>query len=90
MKTAPHWPDFSKLKFLQPRKDVVYRDNKGYNLHVDYLPWAPQTPFVVRRYRISASQNFDLVDEHVASGNTLDLSNALEPSSVELIVLQRH
>jgi xylan 1,4-beta-xylosidase len=90
MKTAPPFPDFSKLKSLPARKDVVYRDNKGYSLHVDNLPWGLQTAFLIRRYRISASQNFDLVDEHVSSGNTLDLSNVLEPSTIELIVLQKH
>jgi xylan 1,4-beta-xylosidase len=89
-KNAPPMPDFSKVKMLPPRKDVVYRDNKGYNLHVDNLPWGLQTSFLVRRYRVSANQNLDLVDEHVSSGNSLDLSNSLEPSTMELIVLQKH
>jgi hypothetical protein len=75
------------VKFLPARKDVVYRDNAGYNLRVDGLPWAHG--FTVKRYRISATQNLDLVDEHVATGNILELSNALAPDTLELLVLQR-
>ena len=87
LKAGGAMPDFSKVKFLPARKDVVYRDNAGYNLRVDGLPWAHG--FTVKRYRISATQNLDLVDEHVASGNVLELSNALAPDTLELLVLQR-
>jgi xylan 1,4-beta-xylosidase len=89
LKAGPALPDFSKIKFLPGRKDIVYRDNAGYNLQIDNLPqWGP-TGFVVKRYRISATESLDLVDQHVSAGNSVELSNALAPGTVELIVLQR-
>jgi xylan 1,4-beta-xylosidase len=88
LKAGPALPDFSKVKFLPARKDVVYHDNLGYNLRIDNLPWG-QAGFVMKRYRISATQNLDLLDEHATTGSTVDLSNALAPDTLELIVLQR-
>ncbi|HEY0702135.1 MAG TPA: hypothetical protein VGD60_05150 [Candidatus Acidoferrales bacterium] len=79
-------PDFSKMKLLAPRTDIVYKDNAGYNLTIDNLPWAAKK-FRVRRYRISATQDLDLVEDKTATGATLNISTALPPESVELIVL---
>jgi len=55
-KTGPPFPDFSKLKFLPPRTDIVYRDNAGYHLTTSNLPWG-NDEFTVQCYRISKTQN---------------------------------
>src|SRR5580692_4535149 len=88
LKALPALPDSSKLKFLPPRTDIVYRDNAGYNLTITNLPWGAKT-FNVKRYRISETQNLDLVEEKSGAGGTLNLSVALAPDAVELIVLER-
>jgi xylan 1,4-beta-xylosidase len=88
LKALPPLPDSSKLKLLPPRKDIVYRDNAGYNLTITNLPWGQKT-FSAKRYRISETQNLDLVEEKSGAGGTLNLSSPLAPDAVELIVLQR-
>jgi hypothetical protein len=88
LKASPPMPDFSKIKFLPLRTDIVYRDNAGYNLTINNLPWG-KTAFGVKRYRISQTQNLELVEEKSGAGATLNLSNPLAPDAVELIVLQR-
>jgi hypothetical protein len=85
---GPPLPDFSTVKFLPPRTDVVYRNNSGYNLTVRNLPWG-HSPFTIKRFRISKSQNLDLVEEKSGSGSILYLANPLIPGTVELIVVQR-
>ncbi len=86
-KAAPPMPDMSKVKFLPVRTDIVYRDNRGYNLTVRNLPWGSAV-FSVKRYRISKTQNLELVGEKPAKGDSLNLSNALAPDALELIVLR--
>ena len=81
-------PDFSKVKFLPPRTDIVYRNNAGYNLTISNLPWGNDA-FTIKRYRISKSENFELVEEKSGAGGSLKLGNSLAPDAVELIVLQR-
>jgi len=88
LKSAPV-PDFSKFKFLPHRTDIVYRDNAGYNLTISNLGWGDKT-FRVKRYRISQTQNLDLVDEKSAVGDSLNLASPLAPDALELIVLQRN
>jgi hypothetical protein len=88
LKALPPLPDSSKLKFLPPRTDIVYRDNAGYNLTITNLPWS-EKPFSAKRYRISETQNLDLVEEKSAAGGTVNLSSSLAPDAVELLVLQR-
>ena len=88
LKASPPQPDSSKLKLLPPRTDIIYRDNAGYNLTIDNLPWG-KAAFSVKRYRISKTQNLDLVEERSSEGPTFSLSEALAPNAVELIVLQR-
>jgi xylan 1,4-beta-xylosidase len=87
LKNAGPLPDFSHYKVLPPRRDIVYRDNAGYNLTINNLPWGQQ-PFIVKRYRISKQYNLDLVEEKSASGDKLEIANALAPDAVELIVLR--
>jgi hypothetical protein len=88
IKAGPAPPDFSKVKFLPARKGVLSHDNAGYTLQIDGLPWGVKG-FTVKRYRISATQNLDLIDEHAGSGISVQLSIALAPDTLELIVLQR-
>jgi hypothetical protein len=88
VKTLPPGLDFSKLKFLPRRTDIVYRDNAGYHLTIDHLPWG-DAAFRIRRYRISKTQNLALVEEKQSSGASLTLSNALRPDAVELLILER-
>ena len=81
-------PDMSKVKFLPPRTDIVYRDNLGYNLTISNLPWG-KSAFSIKRYRISRTQNLDLVEERSGKDGALNLSNPFEPNTLELIVLTR-
>ena len=93
-KTSPPMPDMSKVKFLPPRTGIVYRNNSGYNLAIKNLPWGA-APFGMKRYRISKTQNLDLVQNvdlvEAGSGKdgVLNLSNSFSPDTVELIVLTR-
>jgi len=87
-KALPPWLDFSKMRFLPRRTDIVYRDNAGYSLTIDNLPWGKK-PFTVKRYRIDGTRNLDLMEEKSGVGGSLKLSNPLAPDAVELIVLKR-
>jgi hypothetical protein len=81
-RVAPNAPPFNN------RTDIVYHDNGGYNLSIENLPWG-KAPFTLKRYRISARQSLDPVEERSASGASLTLSNPLPVDNVELITLQR-
>jgi len=73
---------------LPQRTGIVYHDNAGYNLTVDNLPWG-KAAFTVKRYRLSKTQNLELVEQTAGSGGSLKLSQAFAPDTVELIVLNR-
>ncbi|MFZ3216128.1 MAG: hypothetical protein WA192_08725 [Candidatus Acidiferrales bacterium] len=87
VKASPPQPDWSAFKTLPPRKDIVYRDNSGYDLTINNLPWGA-APFNMKRYRISKTQNLELVEERSAMGNSVRLANSLPPDGLELIVLK--
>jgi xylan 1,4-beta-xylosidase len=87
LKSVP-LPDFSKFKTLPRRTDITYHDNAGYDLTIDNLPWGKKQ-FNVKRYRISETQNLELVEDKQSAGGKLRLSSPLAPESVELIVLQQ-
>jgi hypothetical protein len=76
------------MKPLPPRTDVVHRDNASYDLTIKNLPWGAKG-FSIKRYRISKTQNLDLVEEKSGAGGSLKLSNPLAPEALELIVLRR-
>jgi xylan 1,4-beta-xylosidase len=82
-------PDFSKFKMLPRRTDIVYRDNAGYDLTIDHLPWGEKS-YSVERYRISDTENLRLVGKMNASGETFRFASPMAPDAVELIVLQRN
>jgi xylan 1,4-beta-xylosidase len=88
LKTLPPALDFSKFQSLPRRTDTVYRNNSGYSLTIDNLPWGKKA-FSIKRYRIDKTKNLDMVEEKSDAGGSLKLSNALAPDSVEFIVLQR-
>jgi len=88
VKESPPPPDFSKFKLLPPRTDIPNRKIAGYDLTIDNLPWSKQG-FSVKRYRISETENLDLVEEKTGKGNRFTLSNPLAPDAVEMIVLRR-
>jgi hypothetical protein len=80
--------DFSKIKMLPRRTDVPRGSSSGYALSIDNLPWG-NSAFTIKRYEITKTQDFALVEERTAKGSKLELSNPLPPPGVELIVLQR-
>lgn len=86
-KSAP-LPDFSKFRFLPRRTDIVYRNNGGYDLMINHLPWGGKS-FHVRRYRISETEDLDLIDDKHSKGDSLKLQSPLAPDALELIVLTR-
>jgi len=72
---------------LQRRQGIVYSKNRGYDLTITNLPWK-DAAFSVKRYRLTRSEDFGLVEDEVRSGGKLQLSNPLPPPGLELIVLQ--
>ncbi len=78
----------SRKTFLPLRTNIVYRDNSGYNLAIDNLPWGNKA-FSLKRYRISKTQNLELVEEKSGSGGKLKLSHSLPADTIDLIVLER-
>jgi len=79
--------DFSNLKVL-PRRTEIPKNPSGYSLTIDHLPWG-STPFTMKRFRITGTEDFALVEEKNGKGGKLELSNPLSAPAVELIVLQR-
>ncbi len=75
-------PDFTKLKSLAVRKDISYRNNAGYSLDITNLPWGKKK-FTVKRYRLDATRNLELIDKKESSGSTLNMSSALAPEAIE-------
>jgi xylan 1,4-beta-xylosidase len=85
---APSQSDEHKYKLLPNRTDIVYRDNAGYCLTINNLPWG-KAAFTIKRYRISKTQRLELVEQKVGSGQSLMLSNAFPVDTLELLVLER-
>lgn len=81
--------DESHVKKLPNRVGISYHDNAGYSLAVSHLPWG-KNAFRIQRYRIDKNRNLELVEEKFGAGENVNLSNALVPDSVELIVVQRN
>jgi xylan 1,4-beta-xylosidase len=70
---------------LPVRRTLEYRDNGGYEATIT-LPTAKR--YRVKRYRISDSANFTLVDQTVQTGPNIHLQAALPPPGIELIVIE--
>jgi hypothetical protein len=81
-------------KYLHPRDDwdttlperrtLQYANNGGYDATVS-LPGPGR--YQVKRYRLSDSSNFALLDQRIESGPSIRLQAALPPPAVELIVI---
>lgn len=80
--------DFSKIKSLTRRNDIPRGNSSGYALTINNLPWGSKA-FTIKRYRITKTEDFALVEERASKGSKLELSNPLPPPGVELIVLQQ-
>jgi hypothetical protein len=72
----------------QQFNNIVYHDNAGYHLTVSNLPWG-KSWFKLKRYRISKTQNLELIEEKTSVGDTVKLDNAMPTDTIELIVLER-
>lgn len=74
----------------EPRhfNDIVDHHNAGYHLTVSNLPWG-KSWFKLKRYRISKTQDLELIEEKTGLGDTVKLVNAMSTDTVELIVLER-
>jgi xylan 1,4-beta-xylosidase len=83
---TPDW-DAAKYKMLPVRNDIVYKDNAGYDLAIQHLPWGKKN-FSVKRYRLNDTLNLELVEDGSGSGDTFRVRNPLSPDGVELIVLR--
>jgi xylan 1,4-beta-xylosidase len=79
-------PDMSKLK-RPPNRNITYKNNLGYDLTIQNLPWG-QKPFTVQRYRLTDTEDLALQPSADGRGGKLKISNALPAPGLELIVLQ--
>jgi hypothetical protein len=77
-----------KYKTLPPRPEFMPQHTTGYILNIDNLPWG-NAAFTLERYRISATQNLELVERRSGAGGSVKLSNPLAPETIELVVLRR-
>ena len=69
---------------LPERRSLQYANNGGYDATVS-LPGTGK--YQVKRYRISDSNNFALLDQRIESGPSIHIEAALPPPAVELIVI---
>lgn len=81
--------DFSKIKPLPKRTGIQYQSNRGYKLSINHLPWGAGS-FTVKRYRLTETQDFGLVEQASGSGSQFELAHELPPPGLELIVLESH
>jgi xylan 1,4-beta-xylosidase len=71
---------------LLPRRDVVYRDNGGFDLTIDHLP--TDRAHVMEHCRITEQNNFQLESTVIAPGQPVHLHEDLPPPGVELITVR--
>jgi xylan 1,4-beta-xylosidase len=69
---------------LPERRALQYSNNGGYDATVS-LPTSGK--YQVRRYRISDSSDFALLDQRIETGPSIRLQAALAPPGIELIVI---
>lgn len=77
------------LKFKRvPVRSIEYKNNRGYKLTIDRLPWGKGS-YTIKRYRIDETHDLGLMEDRVSRGDHVELSNELPPPGVELITLQK-
>ena len=69
---------------LPERRSLQYANNGGYDATVSL---AGTGKYQVKRYRISDSSNFALLDQRIESGPSIHIEATLPPPAVELIVI---
>ena len=69
---------------LPERRALQYSNNGGYDATVT-LP-APGK-YQVKRYRISGTNNFALLDQRIETGPSIRLQGELPPPEIEFIVI---
>jgi xylan 1,4-beta-xylosidase len=79
-------PNVLELTLLD-RRSITYSNNLGYALNLTNLPWGTGS-FTVQRFRIDAANNLTLVGTSTGQGATAQLTAALAPPSVEVIVVK--
>jgi xylan 1,4-beta-xylosidase len=79
--------DFPKVGSLLARTNIHYKNNRGFHLTVDGLPWG-KSAFSVQRYRLTGQEEF-VMQESTGSGSRFDLTDALPPPALELVVVTR-
>jgi hypothetical protein len=78
-----HIPNIMDIQLL-PRRTLTYHDNGGYDLTVNV---SGRGKYQVKRYRITDSSNYALVDQSEQSGPAIHLRAALPPPGIEFIVI---
>jgi xylan 1,4-beta-xylosidase len=71
-----------------PRRNVEYKDNRGYSLTVSRLPWGKKS-YTVKRYLIDQTHDFAVVAEQSGTGDNAQLAEHLAPPAVELVEIQQ-
>jgi xylan 1,4-beta-xylosidase len=82
-----HVTDFPQVKSLPARTNIHYKNNYGFHITVDSLPWG-KSAFTVRRYRLTSQEEF-VMQKSIGTGSRFEFADALPPPGLELIVLTR-
>ena len=71
---------------LLSRRDIVYRNNGGFDLTVEHL--RPDRAYALEHCRISVDSDFELASSVIPPGQPVRLAEALPPPGVELITIR--
>jgi hypothetical protein len=71
---------------LLSRRDIVYRDNGGFDLTIEHLP--ADRPYVLEHCSITDRDDFQLVSTVIAPGQAVHLRQDLPPPGVELVTVR--
>jgi hypothetical protein len=78
------------LKFKRvPVRAIEYKDNQGYKLVIDRLPWGKSSSYTIKRYRIDQTYDLAEVENRTSRGGRLEIFNELPPPGIELITLRK-
>ena len=80
-----HVPPVFDVQLLS-RRDIVYRDNAGFDLEVEHLP--PGRSHVLERCRITDHDHFERLSTVIAPGHPVHLTEELPPPGVELVTIR--
>jgi xylan 1,4-beta-xylosidase len=80
-----HVPSAFDVRLLS-RRNIVYRDNAGFDLTIEHLP--PGKSYVLERCRITDNDDFQLSTSAIAPDTTVHLRENLSPPGVELVTVR--